>query len=829
MMKLKAFSYLLVLFGWCSMSAQAQHQISGYVIDSETKEPIELVEIYDNNAGKSFRTNDEGYFEINDLPYGTYFLYFYKLGYEVEQRPIVLDTKNSTIYIELEKLSREMSEVAITEQKEEVFAMQRLREVEGTSIFAGKKNEVINLENMVVNTSANNARQIYSQISGLNIFESNDAGLQLNIGGRGLDPNRSSNFNIRQNSYDISADVLGYPESYYTPPAEGIEEIQVIRGAASLQYGTQFGGLVNFKMKKPAQDKNIELTSRQSVGSNALFTSFNSLSGSTGKTGYYGYFNYKQGNGFRPNSNFDSQNAYIYADYSLGERTTLSTDFTYLYYLAQQPGGLTDAQFYRDPTVSNRTRNWFEVNWKLASIKLEHRFSYKTRLSVLAYGLNASRKSVGFRTNRVSQEDDLDAPRDLILGDFNNWGTEIRFLNRYQIGDMNSVFLIGSKYYKSKNESIQGPGSIRAEADFTLADQLFPDYPNQSDFTFPNQNVALFGENIFYLKENFSITPGFRFEYINTQSEGTFKRVNFDLAGNPIQNETFEDNRKFERSFILLGSGLSYLPNPRTELYGNFSQNYRSVTFNDIRIVNPTFQVDPDITDESGFTTDVGIRGRIGEWASYDVGGFALLYDNRIGELLRAETRINAEGEQEETGRVVRFRGNIGQAFMYGVESLIELNLLSIVGHDSRDLKLNIFANNAITNSEYLDSDLAGVQGNKVEFVPLLNIKTGFNFGYKDLLGSLQYTYVSSQFTDASNAPQNSFDNQSGIRGEIPAYDVFDLSASYSWKNLKLESGINNLLNDWYFTRRATGYPGPGIIPSPPRTFYVTLEVKIGK
>jgi Fe(3+) dicitrate transport protein len=820
-MKLKAFSYLLVLFGWCSMSAQAQHQISGYVIDSETKEPIELVEIYDNNAGKSFRTNDEGYFEINDLPYGTYFLYFYKLGYEVEQRPIVLDTKNSTIYIELEKLSREMSEVAITEQKEEVFAMQRLREVEGTSIFAGKKNEVINLENIVVNTSANNARQIYSQISGLNIYESNDAGLQLNIGGRGLDPNRSSNFNIRQNSYDISADVLGYPESYYTPPAEGIEEIQVIRGAASLQYGTQFGGLVNFKMKKPVSDRSIELTSRQSLGSNALFTSFNSLSGSTDRTGVYGYFNYKQGDGFRPNSNFDSQNAYIYADYNLGEKTTLSADFTYLYYLAQQ--------FYRDPTVSNRTRNWFEVNWKLASIKLEHRFSYKTRLSVLAYGLNASRKSVGFRTNRVSQEDDLDAPRDLILGDFNNWGTEIRFLNRYQIGDMNSVFLIGSKYYQSKNESVQGPGSIRAEADFTLADQLFPNYPNQSDFTFPNQNVALFGENIFYLKENFSITPGFRFEYINTQSEGTFKRVNFDLAGNPIQNETFEDNRKFERSFILLGSGLSYLPNPRTELYGNFSQNYRSVTFNDIRIVNPTFQVDPDITDESGFTTDVGIRGRIGEWASYDVGGFALLYDNRIGELLRAETRINAEGEQEETGRVVRFRGNIGQAFMYGVESLIELNLLSIVGHDSRDLKLNIFANNAITNSEYLDSDLAGVQGNKVEFVPLLNIKTGFNFGYKDLLGSLQYTYVSSQFTDASNAPQNSFDNQSGIRGEIPAYDVFDLSASYSWKNLKLESGINNLLNDWYFTRRATGYPGPGIIPSPPRTFYVTLEVKIGK
>jgi Fe(3+) dicitrate transport protein len=75
----------------------------------------------------------------------------------------------------------------------------------------------------------------------------------LHYGGRGLDPNRTSNFNTRQNGYDISADVLGYPESYYATP-EALEEIQVIRGAASLQYGTQFGGLVNFKIKSPTKN-----------------------------------------------------------------------------------------------------------------------------------------------------------------------------------------------------------------------------------------------------------------------------------------------------------------------------------------------------------------------------------------------------------------------------------------------------------------------------------------------------------------------------------------------------------------------------------------------
>jgi Fe(3+) dicitrate transport protein len=826
MMKLKACSLLIVFLSF-ALPSLAQHRISGIITDQKTGSPIVDVQIYDNEAGKSFLTNKQGEFMIKNLPNGTYNLFFYALGYEIVTRSYTIKDSSITADIVMEPLNREMTEVAVIAQRDKLFSMQRLRQVEGTSIFAGKKNEVISLAQMTVNTSSNNARQIYSQISGLNIFDSNDAGLQLNIGGRGLDPSRSSNFNIRQNGYDISADVLGYPESYYTPPAEALSEIQVIRGAASLQYGTQFGGLVNFKMKKPNRNKPIEFITRNSAGSNSLFTTHNSVSGTTGNVGYYGYYNRKEGDSFRPNSGFKSDNIYLYSDYELSDKTTISADFTYLYYLAQQPGGLTDAQFYSDPSFSNRTRNWFEVDWKLASAKVEHRFTYQTRFSLIAYGLDASRKSVGFRTNRVSQQDDLSAPRDLIIGNFSNWGTEARFLHRYSTGGKDNVLLLGSKFYTSNNSSVQGPGSATSNADFNLANSEFPNYPNQSDFDFPNKNLAFFGEHIFYLNENFSITPGFRFEYIKTESEGTYKRVNFDLAGNPILNETFADNRSFDRNFLLLGTGVSYFTESNLELYGNFSQNYRSVTFNDIRIVNPTFQVDPDISDESGFTADIGFRGEYSELFSYDVNIFGLMYDDRLGEVLRAETRIDASGERVETGRVVRFRGNIGRAFMFGLESTAELNVLSLFGRNSPSSRLNIFANTAVTQSEYLESEIPGVEGNSVEFVPLLNLKTGISFGYRNLLGSLQYTFISNQFTDASNAQQNVNDNQSGIKGEIPAYDIMDLSLSWSYRYFTIEAGINNVLNTSYFTRRATGYPGPGIIPSPPRTVYSTLQIKI--
>jgi len=824
MMRLKDFSFLIILTAMLPGLVSAQNTITGRVTDSVSGEPLAGVDVYNNNAGMVVSTQREGRYSMNGLPDGSYTVYFYLLGYEVVTRSVEIRGEDLELNVEMEELARELTEVTVMDRQEDMFSIRRLREVEGTSIFAGKKNEVISLDRVLANKAANNPRQVYAKVTGLNIFESNDAGLQLNIGGRGLDPNRSSNFNVRQNGYDISADVLGYPESYYTPPAEAVEEIQVIRGAASLQYGTQFGGLVNFQMNKPDPNDLFEFRTRQTAGSNGLLTSFNSVSGNAGRVGYYAYYNYKEGNGFRPNSGFESDNLYLYLDAELSDKTRLSLDATYLAYLAQQPGGLTDVQFLNNPYQSNRERNWFEVDWRLASLQLDHRFSFKTRFSLVAFGLDASRKSVGFRTNRVSQQDDPEAARDLIIGNFNNWGAEARFLHRYTIGSRNAVFLIGSKYYKSDNRSEQGAGSASANPDFTLANDLFPDYPNQSDFDFPNRNLAIFGEHIIYLKDNLSVTPGFRYEYIKTESTGSYKRVNFDLSGNPILNRTFEEDREFDRQFVLLGIGISYLPGPKVEIYGNFSQNYRSVTFNDIRIVNPSFQVDPDITDESGFTGDIGVRGRLGEWLSFEAGAFGLMYDDRLGEVLRAETRVDATGESVETGRVVRFRGNIGRAFMIGLESLLEWNVLGTFRPDLSQTRLNLYLNTAFTRSEYLESEIPGVEGNEVEFVPVLNLKAGASFGYKDLLAGFQYTYLSSQFTDASNASRNVNDNQSGIRGAIPAYGIADLSVSWNLGRFRIESGINNLFNNLYFTRRATGYPGPGIIPSPPRTWYATLQ-----
>jgi len=824
MIKSLACSILGLLLSTAQLAAQ--YTLSGVVKDGDTNTPIRNAEVFLTSTGEVLKVDKQGKFKLGGLSEGEYEIIAFSFEYQTLTSHVRLP-ENSTIEINMEPLVTELSEVVIRQQRDELFNLKRLQPVEGTAIYAGKKTEVVLIDQLVGSMATNNARQIYSQVVGLNIYENADAGLQLNIGGRGLDPNRTANFNTRQNGYDISADVLGYPESYYTPPAEALREIQVVRGAASLQYGTQFGGLVNFKMKQPVEDKKIELTSRQSVGSFGLFSSFNSLSGTVGDFSYYTYYQYKQGDGFRPNSQFDAHNFFGQFNYAISDQTSVTAETTYMNYLAQQPGGLTDPLFSEDPTFSNRDRNWFEVDWLLYNLKLEHQFSPMTELSINFFGLNAERNALGFRgnpaelnDNPITQVDEQLSdgtyvhPRDLISGEFQNWGVEPRLLHRYKMASKDAVLLLGAKYYHANNTGIQGPASTGTDADFNFRFDQYPDYLNQADFIFPNRNLALFGEHIFFVNDRLTITPGVRFEYIKTESEGTYQDVNTNLAGNPISNETVTDNRTLDRNFLLLGIGGSYGLGGNTELYANISENYRSVTFSDIRVVNPTFIIDPDISDESGYTADLGIRGKWKNTFSYDISAFALLYDNRIGIIL--DDRAN------------RVRKNIGKAFIRGVETFIDWNLLSTLKVDNPHLRLNWFVNAAFTTSEYIESEENNVKGKEVEFIPAVNLKTGLQFGYRNLMTSLQFTHIGEQFTDVENSSiPGPGDNRNGIIGEIPSYRIMDFSLSYSYRRFQLETGINNLLDANYFTRRATGYPGPGIIPSEPRNYYLTLQVKI--
>jgi Fe(3+) dicitrate transport protein len=233
-----------------------------------------------------------------------------------------------------------------------------------------------------------------------------------------------------------------------------------------------------------------------------------------------------------------------------------------------------------------------------------------------------------------------------------------------------------------------------------------------------------------------------------------------------------------------------------------------------MQIVNPNFKIDENLRDETGFNFELGSRGNIKEIFGYDLSVFYLYYHDRIGAVL----------EQDPFDLILkRVRRNISDSRNIGIESYLEYDIWQSMIKDQSLYELILFTNVARIDARYVNSQEAAFQNKMVENVPKWNIKSGLNFKYKALKISSQVSYMSKQYTDATNAVESV---PSAIYGEIPSYYILDLSSSYELKNnVTLETGVNNISNNMYFTRRAVGYPGPGIIPSDGRNFYLTLQL----
>ncbi|MDB2317589.1 TonB-dependent receptor [Flavobacteriales bacterium] len=800
---------LCIVFLFAASAVDAQHVLKGLVADASTSEPIAYahVQLNDDSAVISDR---DGRFEISVLDEGTYQVAVSFIGYKKFFSEISLKRKVLHMDIAMEADVTELAQVELSEDYTRQTNITRLRSVEGTAIYAGKKNEVILVDHSMANKATNNSRQVYSKVPGLNIWESDGLGLQLEIGARGLSPHRTSNFNTRQNGYDISADALGYPESYYTPPSEAIQKIEIVRGAASLQYGTQFGGLLNFVLKTGA-DKPIEVIARQSVGSYGLHNTFVSLGGSKGKWRYYSFYQKKSREGWRPNSNTEAQTAFLSAQYQANSKLKIGLEYTHMDYLAQQPGGLDDDTFDTDPEKSFRSRNWFQVDWNIAAFTVDYKFNSRTVLNSRTFGLWANKDALGV-LGRIDWPD-ANQQRDLLLARFENYGNETRLVHRYLIGEAESALLLGFRTYKGSTVKEQGTADSGSAAHFSFEDK-FKSYG--SYFEFPSFNTAFFVENLIRVNDCLSLTPGFRYDRIVTESEGYFHAyVNETASRNP-------DVKKLDREVFLAGLGASYKCFTGGELYANFSQNYRAINFNDMQVINSNVVIDPSLEDEKGFNIDLGLRGRVWDAVEFDFSLFYLNYSNRIG-YVQKYYNVDTAPSPDLVYKSYRLSTNIGDSKTLGLESYIGWDVLSTFS-SVENQKLNVFLNTSVQNGTYVSSKEKSIEGNQVELNPDLNVKCGVQYQYKALTGSVLFSHTSSQFSDAQNTL---IPTPNALFGEIPAYSVVDLSTKYEKGKFTVEAGVNNVLNESYFTRRATGYPGPGIIPSDQRNYYLSIQVKL--
>ena len=669
-------------------------------------------------------------------------------------------------------------------------------------IYAGKKSEVILIDSLDANKAVNNTRQILGRIPGLNIVETESSGFTANgIATRGLNPTQSVEMNTRQNGYNISSDIYGYNEAYYLPPMEAVSRIEFVRGAASLQFGSQFGGLVNYVIKDAPVNKPFEFITAQTIGSYGLYNSFNSVGGNYKKWSYYAFLQYRAIDGYRPNSEQTQVSGFGKIQYTQSDKWNYGVEYSLLRNKIKMPGGLTDAQFDANPSQSTRARNWLKSPWNIITAYANYTPTENSTLSIKSSYLFSNRSLV-WRNEDGGPEanDDIDpdtnayVPREVGIENMNNSTTEILYSQNYTLGKQKSTIAGGIRQSYAWFKR-QGGGEGTTGSDFDLS--ITGDWGYDLDFT--TTNIAPFVENIFRISKNFTITPGIRFEYLRSTSNG-LKEVEGDIQ---ISNEVRN------RTFALAGIGLELKPSKNTSLYANFSQAYRPIDYSQLEPFGVTSRIDPNLKDSNGYNSDLGYRGTVRNYLNYDFSGFYLAYNKRIGVTLEADLI---------TGDLYSVRKNIANSVHKGIESYVEFNFLKYFNPQS-NYGLSIFNSFAYVDARYTSGEYSG---KRVEAATKTIDRVGLIFNTTKLSATFQINYVGDAYGDASNVATS----ENPVAGYIPAYTVLDFSGSYKINNFALKFGVNNLTDKHYFTRRTDEYPGPGIIPAVGRSLYLGFTAK---
>lgn len=732
-------------------------------------------------------------------------------------RKIVSVLMSSGLFIGAISAQKQVSKDTLSEKMLDFITVQswksataptgQLPEVHNTYITAGKRSEVIRMDQTQANVVEKTVRQVMAKIPGAFAYDMDGSGNQVNFSLRGLDPHRSWDMNVRQNGVLLNSDLYGYPASHYNPPLESIDRIELIRGTAALQYGAMFGGLVNYVTKLPDTTKPITFENQSAAGSFGLLSTYNSLGGQHGNVTWQTYYYTRASEGYRENGDSKTQAQFASVGWQINERLRIKAEFARSQYLYHIPGPLTDSMFAADPRQSTRSRNYYSPDIMVPSVTLDWKLGPRTQLQWIVQHLTGKRNSVQFigaadRRDTISLLTGQYTNRQVDIDGFSSTTTEARLLHHYKVGHLQSVVAGGMRLiYNDLHRQQLGKGTNGTDYDLTLVD------PNWGrDLHYRTRNGAVFVENLLYLSSRLSISPGIRVEKGITELTGTIRSLPPDRLPEDVEHQ-----------FVLLGCSFEYKPGGYTRVYGGFSQAYRPVIMGEFVPANDLERVDPDLSDSKGYNAELGVQADL--WQKrvrLNATLFTVQYNDRIGNQAF-----------EDTDGVTRFlKTNVGDSRTNGLELYAEAVLM-----ESRDAGLSVYTATAYMDARYTTGQLAlgseniDLKGNRVESVPLWTSRNGIQASWRRFSASVQYSYVSQTYSDPYNTVEP---NANGTRGIVPDYALLDAHVGVSiTSNVRFRLSMNNLTDRAYFTKRPTIYPGPGVWSSDGRSVVGMVTVRL--
>jgi Fe(3+) dicitrate transport protein len=661
-----------------------------------------------------------------------------------------------------------------------------LPEVSGVAINSGKKTTVADLK-AVPEITSNNYRQAFSQLPGLLTSEvSNESFASFSYRGLG-DPHESFNMNILRNGIPISADMYGYPATYYQPPVDSVDSIEFVRGGASLMYGPQVGGALNFKTRRPNPDAPAAVYSKQVFGSKNFFSTYNELSGTVDNVSYLGFFNRRQSDGFRDeNSDYGVNNGNMMFAIESSPQATWTVEFDAYDADHGEAGGLTretgaglanyDENRFQSSVLFDRLR----IERYYGSIGLEYEADKDTTVVARGFGWYydrfSRRQSPGTAnpfggiyngtTNTIADQE------------FSTLGLDLRVAHSWKMLGEEQNLATGLLLYGVNSPFTQEQGQT------PWADEGV----RQRDIDRTTRTAAFFAENRFNFGR-LKITPGARLEVIDLG-------IQENIPTTPDLGLRDEDDLS---TVFLPGVGAAYDLGADTETYANVTTGYKPKAYADVVPLNSGDTISTDLDPARSTMYEVGVRGTPLSWTRFDSSVFLATFTDQFG---RVGSNIQ----------------NVGNSETYGLDLMTEFATVklydSLVGSRLADQigNINLFWNAQFLNAEFTSGP---VDGKTPQYAPDYVMRTGVTYDWERRYKlAFTGTFVDNHYADDANTA-NRF---------IPAYSVWDLTAEAEVvpSRLSVVAGVNNIFDEKYYARIRSN----GIDPALPRNVYGGVVLK---
>lgn len=286
--------FLFAIIVLINMTLNAQNKITGKITDQNNL-PVPGAVIFIQDILKGAMADENGKYELKGLPNGKIKIQYSFIGYKNKIETVLLDGKNIELNIQLEPSLIEIDEVIVSGG------------YNSTQHENAVKIDVLKVDQLY-NKNTSGFAEVLTKIPGVSMISKGSGISKPVIRGLSMNDILILNNGVRYENYQYSDHhPLGIDEF-------GIENVEIIKGPASLLYGSDaIGGAINFIKEKPAQTGTIEGDYNLKLFSNSLGMTNNlGIKGAQGKffggirVGQKTDADYLQGGGaFVPNSRFN--------------------------------------------------------------------------------------------------------------------------------------------------------------------------------------------------------------------------------------------------------------------------------------------------------------------------------------------------------------------------------------------------------------------------------------------------------------------------------------------------------------------------------------------